>query len=458
MSFRHLGPVFVAFGLVFSAACAAPPAPAVGPGPAPTGEPAPAPDPPDDAARGEAEAEIQAITDEIIAAVAEARGLEVTGAVDVKLISRAGVRDFVKEALYEDITPDELQLLARIESSLGVLPVGASGEQVLLDLYEQGVLGIYDHEEKTLLIGDFVDRSTLSHVIGHEIAHGLQDMHFDLERLQKPVKGHSDFDAARTFLVEGGAEAGYLAYVHREDGGIGGVSTSVLGVISNHNLGVDEQLTPFPVLARMLQMPYGDGTATVVGLAQAEGWEAIDALYEDLPTTTEQMLHLDKLQKREPAKEVTIDQATMLAALVDDAVAWEDDLGEAALLAMLADVAETDEARAAAAGWGGDRFLAIDRAQAPQAAPLVVGLIAWDTERDAREFEPVFRRYLEHRKGADFVLERKRDKVVFATQLDGRDPGTVSKAAWRAFGVSKPPKRGKNAKASKKVGKAEGRP
>jgi hypothetical protein len=456
VSFSHLRPVFVAFGLAVSAACATPPAPAVEPAPAPVAEPQPEPEPATDAARAEAQAEIQAITNEIIAAVGLARALEVTGEVEVELISRVGVRDFVKDALYEDITPEELQLLARIEASLGVLPLGSNGEQVLLDLYEQGVLGIYDHKKKTLLIGDFVDRSTLGHVIGHEIAHGLQDMHFDLERLQEPVKGNSDFDAARTFLVEGGAEAGYLAYVHRKDGGIGGVSTSVLGVISNHNLGVDETLTPFPVLARMLQMPYGDGTATVVALAQTDGWEAIDGLYADLPTTTEQMLHVDKLEKREPAHEITVDTQTMLDAFGGYAVAYEDNLGEAALLAMLADVAETGEARAGAAGWGGDRFLAIDRTTSPQPAPVVVGLISWDAEREAREFEPVFRRYLEHRVGEDFILERKRDKVVYATRLDGNDPKTVSKAAWKAFGVSKASKRKKNGKNSKgKKGKPE---
>jgi hypothetical protein len=390
------------------------------------------------------QADVQRVTDEIIAAVGAARGLSVDKQVEVKLISHDGVRDFVKEALYEDMTPDELQLLARIESSLGVLPVGAQGEAVLLDLYEQGVLGIYDHHKKTLLIGDFVDKAVLGHVIGHEIAHGLQDMHFDLERLQKPVKGQSDFDAARTFLVEGGAEAGYLAYVHKDDG-IAGVSGPVLDIISDRNLGVDENLTPYPILARMLQMPYGDGTATIVALAQQEGWKAIDALYDELPSTTEQMMHLDKLQKREPAKVITVDSAVLLANLAEHEVTWEDNIGEAALLAMLAEVEDTRAARKAAAGWGGDRFVALDKKVNPDAAPIVVGLIAWDSDKDAKEFEPAFRAYLEEKKSGNYLIERKRDRVLFATHTGTLEPKTVSKAGWKAFSVSKA-KAGKKAK------------
>jgi hypothetical protein len=420
----------VALALAFACGPSAPTPPAVAPSapepgaPELPGEPAPEP--------SAVQRKVQKTADEIVAAVGAARELSVTRGVEVEMIDRPGVRDFVRTALYEDMTPEELRLLTRIEASMGVLPVGSDGEQVLLDLYESGVLGIYDPDRKILLIGDFVDTSTLGHVIGHEIAHGLQDMHFDLERLQEPVKGRSDFDAARTFLVEGDAEAAYLAYVHRDEG-IAGVSSAILRILSDRTLGVDERLTPYPILARMLQMPYGDGTATVVALAQARGFAAIDALYGDLPTTTEQMLHVDKLEAREPPRPIVIDRAPLLAAFPDHDVVWEDELGEAALLAMLAEVMGTERARAAAAGWGGDRFLALDRRVAPDAAPVLVGAIVWDRTADAAEFEPGFRAYLERQKPGDHVVVRKDARVVFATQLAGTDPRVVGKAGLAAL-------------------------
>jgi hypothetical protein len=175
----------------------------------------------------------------------------------------------------------------------------------------------------------------------------------------------------------------------------------------------------------------------VLRMARDQGWPAIDALYQDLPTTTEQMLHADKLDKREPAVPVVIDPTPLLELLADHEVVWEDDLGEASLLAMLADVAPPFSARAAAAGWGGDRFIVLEHKTNRAAAPLVVGVIAWDSEREAKEFEPVFRKYLETHKPDAHLLVRKRDKILYATHFDGiagADPGKqLSQAAWKAF-------------------------
>src|SRR5690606_18605434 len=119
------------------------------------------------------QAKVDASARRIIQEVAAVRGLPVTGEFTVELISKTGVRDFVREAMYEEMTSAEIKLLGRVQTSLGVLPVGSDGEQVLLDLYELGVLGIYDPKRKVLLIGDFVDRSLLGMVVGHEGAHGL---------------------------------------------------------------------------------------------------------------------------------------------------------------------------------------------------------------------------------------------------------------------------------------------
>src|SRR5690606_706009 len=135
-----------------------------------------------------------------------------------------------------------------------------------------------------------------------------------------------------------------------------------------------------------------------VRLARDQGWAAVDKLYQELPTTTEQMLHLDKLASREPAKPVKIDPGPLLELVSDHRVAWEDELGEASLLAMIADVAPPYAARSAAAGWGGDRYVVLERETNLAAAPLLVGVIAWDSEREAKEFEPLFQRYLEAHK------------------------------------------------------------
>jgi hypothetical protein len=388
------------------------------------------------AARAEAQAKVDASARRIIHEVGASRGLPVKGEFGVELISKAGVREFVRELMHEQMTTEEIEMTGRIQAALGVVPVGSSGEQVLLDLLEFGVLGIYDPKRKVLLIGDFVDRGTLGMVVGHEGAHGLQDMHFDLLALTHMNKGRSDLDTAKTFLIEGDAQAAYLAWMTGAEG-IGSIGDDLLATQADIVLQIQDGMgIPYPTLARMLQMPYTDGTRSVIELARRDGWPAVDALYAKLPTTSEQMLHLDKLAAREDAIPVRVDAQVLLTLAPDHEVSWEDELGEASLLAMLADVASPTKARAAAAGWGGDRYVALERKTGRADAPLLVGVIAWDSAADAKHFEPVFREYLEKHKQGTYLLVRKGDKILYATHHRGAiaaEPDAFGKAAWKAF-------------------------
>ena len=60
---------------------------------------------------------------------------------------------------------------------------------------------------------------------------------------------------------------------------------------------------------------------------------------------------------------------------------WHDDLGEAALLAMLAEVADARPARKAAAGWGGDHFVAYEGEGG--GTTFVGAVTTWDSVADA---------------------------------------------------------------------------
>ncbi|NVB40429.1 hypothetical protein G6O69_21495 [Pseudenhygromyxa sp. WMMC2535] len=403
--------------------------------------------------RAEEQAKVEAAAQRITREVSAARELPITGEFAVQLIDKPGVRAFVHEVMYEEMTPEELQLVGRIDASMGVLPVGSDMEQVLLDMYELGVLGIYDPKRKTLLIGDYVGRMELGMVVGHEGAHGLQDMHFDLEALNHMHKGRSDLDTAQTFLIEGDAQAAYLAWVAGDEG-LASIGDDLLQLQADAVLAIDDSMgIPHPILARQLQMPYTDGTMNVLRLARDRGWAAVDALYTELPHSSEQMLHLDKLAAREPPLPVSVDPQPLLDLAPGHRVAWEDELGEATLLAMLADVASPSVARAAAAGWGGDRFIALERETEPGPAPFLVGVIAWDSTADAKEFEALFRRYLETHKAQTHTLARKGKQVLFAThfaEAGGEAPldaKAVERAGWAAFSVGTPRKSGKSARA-----------
>lgn len=430
--------------LAMTAGCTPPAATTAAPvDPTPTAavpSPAPTPRPANPDAIDEATARDEATR--ILHAVAGARNLAVRSEVTITVIDKPGIRAFAKASMYEHTTPAELQMHGRIEGTLGVVPAGLDPEAVILDLLEAGVLGLYDPKKKTLFIGDFVPKGMLSMVVGHEIAHGLQDMYFDLAKLQEPMRHRSDAESARRFLIEGEAQAAYLAWVSGE-GGVANLKDPVLDAMGNQVLELAGVASPYPVLARSLQMPYADGTATVVRLVQRKGWGAIDDLYGALPDSTEQMLHLDKLLARELPTPTKLDAGALdpLLGTAGLRMVWHDDLGEAALLAMLAEVDDARPARRAAAGWGGDHMLAYETTDPKGAttATLVAAATTWDTELDAREFHEAFGRYLREHAAGGHVIDRKGRDVVFAAGIPrGLDHGALRAAMWQGTHVGRP--------------------
>lgn len=390
----------------------------------------------------------QAEADRILAEIATARNLPVTGPVNVDVVDKPGIREFAKRSMYEHVSHEEMQLMGRIQASLGVIPRNVDPEQVILDLLEDGVAGFYDPKEKTLFIGDFVDKVTLSMVVGHEIAHGLQDMHFDLNKHQEPLRHRSDEESARRFLIEGEAQATYLAWVSR-GGGLSSIDDAVLDAMGNQVLDLAAMTSTYPILVRSLQLPYADGTATVTRLVRDKGWEAVDALYDQLPETSEQMLHIDKLLAREPPIPTKLDVGVLQAMKPGTTLAWHDTLGEAELLSMLADVQRSTVARRAAAGWGGDHYVAVewggDRqgTNASDVPLLVVAVTVWDTEDDAEEFEEVFGEYLDA-SVPDHAIDRRDDMVLFATGIPPEvDANTLLSTAWKGVHVGPHDRKGK---------------
>ena len=268
--------------------------------------------------------------------MAKARNLEVKQAVDVRVTGKADIRAYAKALMYEHMTPDEFALQGRISATLGVIAPTANLEQIHLGLLEDGVLGFYDPKKKALFIGDYISTNLLSQTVGHEIVHALQDMHFGLEQRMIPTKHKTDLDEAERFLVEGGAQAVYFAWVTGEDG-LAAIDDAVLEAGINQSLEIVSIMSESPVLMRWLHLPYTAGTATVVRMVVRDGWKSIDALYADPPTTTEQMLHVDKLRASEPAQEVHFEHDSLAKAL-GKPVVWHDQVGEAQWLALLADV------------------------------------------------------------------------------------------------------------------------
>ena len=126
------------------------------------------------------------------------------------------------------------------------------------------------------------ERSTLA----HEMAHAIQDYHFDLLEGGRRIAPTRDAGLAWTSVVEGDAMLttslwqGHVSL--RPAGGLGG---PVL-LLANLN---QEQIDP--QILRVISFPYLSGAIAMRDLAFREGPEALNALYAIPPPSTAHILH-----------------------------------------------------------------------------------------------------------------------------------------------------------------------
>jgi len=149
----------------------------------------------------------------------------------------------------------------------------------------------------------------------------------------------------------------------------------------------DSKLFSAPMFIReQLLFPYGDGFNFVRRLYQTgRGYVAVDDAFKNPPDSTEQILHPEKYRTREKPVEVALPD--LVAAM---GPGWRkinsNVLGELDFRLILEQLTDTGRATRGSAGWGGDRWLLLEK-DGQQA--LVIKAV-WDTENDARNFFDTF--------------------------------------------------------------------
>jgi hypothetical protein len=142
-----------------------------------------------------------------------------------------------------------------------------------------------------------------------------------------------------------------------------------------------------PLLTETFIFRYRDGLRFVETLRRARPAVQIDEVFRRPPVSSEQVLHPEKYLAGETPHEIEFDVE------VFDDEGWRlqasTPLGEIGVRGLLLAGVAADEAKRAAAGWGGDRSFVFER---EGRAPLFVWKTVWDTTRDAQEF---FRAYNE---------------------------------------------------------------
>jgi hypothetical protein len=379
--------------LLAVAGCSAPPAPPVEP---PKVEAAPPPPAPPRTAAPEAappkpdpEAAARQKIAAMLAKVAAARGLPVRREVPGRVLDRDAVLAKIKAKVEKELPPDVVEHDGEMLAALELTPPDYDFVEGTYRLIQGRIAGFYEPADKAMYLVDDLGDDEADETLAHELDHALQDQAYDLGKLLDFTPGEGDRTSAVHALAEGDAMSAMFDITL-------GSAFNIPEAALRHALALSNAASETSVhtphaLQESLIAPYADGFAFVQERREHGGWAAVDAAWRDLPTTTEQLLHVEKYLAHEPAIPVKV--PTFAALGPGFRAATNDVVGEEGLEIMLAEWTNERAAREAAAGWGGDRYVIARRDDGPGKHTIAVGWRAvMDTDRDAQELADVLKK------------------------------------------------------------------
>ncbi|MDT5269515.1 MAG: hypothetical protein QOH49_1701 [Acidobacteriota bacterium] len=288
---------------------------------------------------------------------------------------------------------DDLKGLSRLAVAGGMLPEGTDLASLAVSFTAATAGATYSPLDKQVLLVTERGGPRDSGLLTHEFVHALQDQHFDLLRMLLARPMSFDREEAAFALVEGDA----VSVERRVTQGDLWARKSIEDLTreederySSYRKGIGAF---FPaLLTETFIFRYRDGLHFVETLRRARPAVSLDEVFQRPPQSSEQVLHPEKYLSGESPREVEID----LEGFADEG--WRatatTPLGEIGVRGLLMAGVTADEARRAAAGWGGDRSFVFER---EGRAPLFVWRTVWDTPRDAQEFFRAYNLMLQRR-------------------------------------------------------------
>lgn len=291
----------------------------------------------------------------------------------------------------EAIQPTPIDLPA-VQLALGLIfaAKGAPVAQSFGALHRSQMIAFYDEFRHEVHVREKAKRDgDLPFVVAHELGHSLQFQHFRVPEVANVID--EDARLARLSLIEGDAMLVMAAFAADEHHvplsrvlvrmAQGALEASLKGYKAALEQG-PELKSAAPFQRERLVFPYQSGASFVAQVHRAGGFALVNRLYDVPPANTEQILHPEKYLAGELGVPVRAP-----AAPDGYRVIRSGHVGELLLRAMLEVCNDSPTAYQAAAGWGGDAFAVVGRAE--QGGLLLV--TTWDTETDAQEFERALR-------------------------------------------------------------------
>lgn len=335
----------------------------------------------------------------IVRKVEEIRGLRFKRPVAREVMTSEQMRQEVRRQMELEYKPSDWAPLEATLKAFRLIPASSDLKRLLMTLLEQQAAGLYDPRSKRLFVltggmpsgGDGMEEilgdaglDLGDTTLAHELAHALDDQHFDL--LSLPVEERYDQDRAGAAMavVEGDATwvmmqfmFGSLGFDPEAAEGLDGLGEMLRGSGLSMGEGV-----PRYVQENLLGA-YLDGLVLVKRVRARGGSAAVDALFRKPPQSVEQVLHPEKYFASEAPERFTVrpPPAWTAAGYKEYTSGVWGELNAKIILQEL-NVSD-DRAVRASEGWAGDAY---STARDPKGNLGWVWVTRWDTETDAKEF------------------------------------------------------------------------
>ncbi len=268
------------------------------------------------------------------------RGLAFKAPVKVTLLDDGAFR--ARALQTDDEDREEVKKAELVLQAMGLLRPGTDLMKEVERLAGTAVVGLYDTESKELVLRGEEPSPYVRLVLVHELTHALEDQHFNLHREDLGDEATLAFRA----LEEGSALRVEAAYRRS------------LPSAERRRLEAEEAARAKRLPERVpsvvqvaLGFPYDFGPDLVSAIVDAGGRRRLDAAFANPPRSTEQVLDPDRYLRGDAPRPVPVPKADLPA--FDDG-----EVGELFLVLMLRSELGTGDARRAAKGWGGDRYVA----------------------------------------------------------------------------------------------------
>ncbi len=361
---------------------------------------------------------------DIAVEVAEIRGLELQREIDKGIRNRDELRKVLIERLAEEVSDEDVEREGMVFKKLGLMPDDLDYKQTLLDVLTEQIAGFYDQHAEELYIMQGIPLDLQRPAMAHEIFHAIQDQHFDIQRMVEPLssKKHGDFALARSALIEGDASVLMIDFSLYEEGILPRedvesvvdipLMANVLTQLTREDVGALQQMVPEGstqdaapidpsqladsalagaprVIRKLLVFPYFGGMRFVISARAGHDWDRVNAVYENAPVSTEQILHPERYFAGDQPVRLDFDAQPVL----DAEPTYDSVFGEYQMRLLLEEHLLDEQSDQAASqrsyidramlGWDGDRLRAFEY---EDGRLLLTHLSVWDTFEDAQEY------------------------------------------------------------------------